>query len=162
MPPYWLTSHPAFSACARARVWRARRLPSPVLNLDQIPAHPNHARKHLPCCNPLPSSFFSPFFSPSCPPPLVPPPPPASFSCVQFADWEVGSRYQCINIVGRGSYGSVCKARDTWKQGEEVRNEETNRDEQRRPPPFYYKIVVVVVVVVVVVCCVAIVRTEVL
>jgi hypothetical protein len=52
----------------------------------------------------------------------------------------------------------VCKARDTWKQGEEVRSEEANK---RRTPPFSYKIVVVVVVVLLVVWCVAIVRTEV-
>ena len=32
----------------------------------------------------------------------------------QFADWEVGSDYECIKILGQGSYGAVCSA--THKQ----------------------------------------------
>ena len=28
----------------------------------------------------------------------------------QFADWEVGEDYECIKILGQGSYGAVCSA----------------------------------------------------
>jgi mitogen-activated protein kinase 1/3 len=28
----------------------------------------------------------------------------------QFADWEVGTDYQCVKILGQGSYGQVCSA----------------------------------------------------
>ena len=28
----------------------------------------------------------------------------------QFADWEVGTDYECIKILGQGSYGAVCSA----------------------------------------------------
>ena len=28
----------------------------------------------------------------------------------KFADWEVGSNYECEKLLGTGSYGSVCQA----------------------------------------------------
>lgn len=28
----------------------------------------------------------------------------------QFADWEVGSEYECLKLLGQGSYGAVCSA----------------------------------------------------
>jgi len=28
----------------------------------------------------------------------------------QFADWDVGEDYECIKILGQGSYGAVCSA----------------------------------------------------
>lgn len=28
----------------------------------------------------------------------------------QFADWEVGADYECIKVLGQGSYGAVCSA----------------------------------------------------
>lgn len=28
----------------------------------------------------------------------------------QFADWEVGEEYECIKLLGQGSYGAVCSA----------------------------------------------------
>lgn len=28
----------------------------------------------------------------------------------QFADWDVGDDYECIKILGQGSYGAVCSA----------------------------------------------------
>lgn len=28
----------------------------------------------------------------------------------QFADWEVGSDYECVKLLGQGSYGAVCSA----------------------------------------------------
>ena len=33
-----------------------------------------------------------------------------SLNLGQFADWEVGSDYECIKILGQGSYGAVCSA----------------------------------------------------
>lgn len=28
----------------------------------------------------------------------------------QFADWEVGADYECVKLLGQGSYGAVCSA----------------------------------------------------
>lgn len=28
----------------------------------------------------------------------------------QFADWEVGEEYECVKLLGQGSYGAVCSA----------------------------------------------------
>lgn len=28
----------------------------------------------------------------------------------KFADWEVGSEYECVKLLGQGSYGAVCSA----------------------------------------------------
>ena len=28
----------------------------------------------------------------------------------QFADWEVGEDYECVKLLGQGSYGAVCSA----------------------------------------------------
>lgn len=28
----------------------------------------------------------------------------------QFADWEVGRNYECVKLLGKGSYGAVCSA----------------------------------------------------
>jgi mitogen-activated protein kinase 1/3 len=28
----------------------------------------------------------------------------------QFQDWQVGTDYQCVKILGQGSYGQVCSA----------------------------------------------------
>jgi len=28
----------------------------------------------------------------------------------QFADWEVGDDYECVKLLGQGSYGAVCSA----------------------------------------------------
>lgn len=33
-----------------------------------------------------------------------------SLNMDQFADWEVGSDYECVKILGQGSYGAVCSA----------------------------------------------------
>jgi mitogen-activated protein kinase 1/3 len=28
----------------------------------------------------------------------------------KFADWEVGKDYECVKLLGQGSYGAVCSA----------------------------------------------------
>ncbi len=33
-----------------------------------------------------------------------------SLNMGQFADWEVGEEYECIKLLGQGSYGAVCSA----------------------------------------------------
>lgn len=33
-----------------------------------------------------------------------------SLNLGQFADWEVGEEYECIKLLGQGSYGAVCSA----------------------------------------------------
>lgn len=33
-----------------------------------------------------------------------------SLNMGQFSDWEVGDDYECIKILGQGSYGAVCSA----------------------------------------------------
>lgn len=33
-----------------------------------------------------------------------------SLNLGQFADWEVGDDYECVKLLGQGSYGAVCSA----------------------------------------------------
>jgi mitogen-activated protein kinase 1/3 len=33
-----------------------------------------------------------------------------SLNLGQFSDWEVGEDYECIKLLGQGSYGAVCSA----------------------------------------------------
>jgi mitogen-activated protein kinase 1/3 len=33
-----------------------------------------------------------------------------SLNLGQFSDWEVGEEYECIKLLGQGSYGAVCSA----------------------------------------------------
>mmetsp|Transcript_42867 Transcript_42867/g.41193 ORF Transcript_42867/g.41193 Transcript_42867/m.41193 type:complete len:124 (+) Transcript_42867:46-417(+) len=33
-----------------------------------------------------------------------------SLNLGQFADWEVGEEYECVKLLGQGSYGAVCSA----------------------------------------------------
>ena len=33
-----------------------------------------------------------------------------SLNIGQFADWDVGEDYECVKLLGQGSYGAVCSA----------------------------------------------------